>query len=385
MVLYNRYIHIKYFNTQIMDTQNRRDFLKVLGATSILAWASYKEGQASDKTGSIAKDNNSLPVWKGFNLLNKFDPSAQSTYSEKDFEWIAEWGFNFVRLPLSYWCWSSEDNWYKVNEKVLKDIDLAVEYAKQYNLHVNLNFHRVPGYCINNAKPLPTNLFEDEEPLKACEYHWKIFAERYKGVPNKLVSFNLINEAPAIETEKYDKVARRLIQTIRNADPDRTIVVDGKDVGRTPLMTLTDVPNIIQSGRGYDPMLISHFRAAWPGDKQLMEYPEEQLSWPLHVDGKVYDKEYLRKQSIDAWQPWVAQGGKVHIGEMGCLNHTPHLIALRWLEDVLSLFKEQGWGWSLWNLDGGFGVLDSNRKDITYEKYKGRLLDRKMLELLKQY
>ncbi len=69
---------------------------------------------------------------------------------------------------------------------------------------------------------------------------------------------------------------------------------------------------------------------------------------------------------------------------MGCYNQTPHEVALAWLEDVFSLFNEQGWGWSLWNLQGSFGVLDSERKDVKYENYKGHKLDRKLLELLKR-
>ena len=69
---------------------------------------------------------------------------------------------------------------------------------------------------------------------------------------------------------------------------------------------------------------------------------------------------------------------------MGCYNKTPHKIAMAWLEDVFSVFREQNWGWSLWNLHGDFGVLDSRRKDVKYENYKGFLLDREMLELLKR-
>lgn len=370
---------------------SRREFLKTVAATSAFALISGNHFPALGISSPAFKKQpnhnmivQNLPVWKGFNLLNKFNPHNQSPFSEQDFEMVAEWGFNFLRIPLSYWCWSSEDDWYTVNEKVLREIDHAVELGKQYNIHVNLNFHRVPGYCINNAKPLPTNIFEDEAPLTACAYHWKLFAERYKGIPNSVVSFNLINEAPSIEAAKYDKVVRRLIDTIRKVDPARLIIVDGKDVGRTPLMTLSDVPNIIQSGRGYDPMLISHFRASWPGMKQLMEFPSEKLTWPITIGEETWNKEFLRKRIVDPWRAWIQKGGKVHIGEMGCYQHTPHKVALAWLNDVFSLFKEQGWGWSLWNLQGSFGILDSGRKDVKYENYKGFRLDREMLELLKR-
>ena len=358
----------------------RRNFLKKMG---LLAAVGISGASCKTLSSLGEKKTNSIPLWRGFNLLNKFNPNNQSLFDEQDFEIMAEWGFNFVRLPLSYWSWSSEDDWYRIDENRMKEIDQAVEFGKQYNLHVNINFHRLPGYCINPPKP-PTNLFEDEAPLLAAEHQWRYFSQRYRGVSSKLLSFNLINEAPSVSAEKYDRVARRLINTIRDEDPARLIFVDGKDVGRTPLMTLTDVPNIIQSGRGYNPMLISHFRASRVNWELVQKFPEKQLSWPLIVDGEKYDRQSIYESSVKPWEPWIAKGGKVHIGEMGCHNRTPHDVALAWLEDVFDVFKEQGWGWSLWNLRGSFGIIDSGRKDVKYENFRGAKLDRKMLELLKR-
>ena len=368
---------------------NRRSFFKKTGAAALFALNQKNELLNNtlsfpDLNANSTNNSPSIPLWKGFNLLNKFNPDFQSPFNEKEFEIMADWGFNFVRLPLSYWCWSSEDDWYKIDEKVLKEIDKAVEFGCRYNLHVDLNFHRLPGYCINNHQPLPTNLFEDEAPLKAAEFHWKHFSERYADYPSSQVSFNLINEAPSVSVEQYDKVARRLITTIRAIDSDRLIFVDGKDVGQNPLMTLTDVPNIVQSGRGYYPMLISHLGASWVNSKFIQEFPPEQLKWPYEENGRLIDRNSIKKVSVEPWFPWIEKGGKVHIGEMGCFKNTPHKEAIAWLKDVFSLFNEQGWGWALWNLTGDFGVLNSNRKDVKYENYKGYLLDREMLELLKQ-
>jgi endoglucanase len=51
--------------------------------------------------------------------------------------------------------------------------------------------------------------------------------------------------------------------------------------------------------------------------------------------------------------------------------------------DLLACLKEAGLGWALWNLSGSFGVLDSGRGDVAYEDFRGRTLDRAMLELLR--
>ena len=115
----------------------RRDFIRIVGAAT---------------TATLLRDTNlsaapagKKKLWKGFNLLNKFNPDYQTPFAESDFEIMAEWGFNFARIPLSYWCWSSEDDWYRADEKCLKEIDRAVELGRRYGIHINLNFHRVPG------------------------------------------------------------------------------------------------------------------------------------------------------------------------------------------------------------------------------------------------
>ena len=78
------------------------------------------------------------------------------------------------------------------------------------------------------------------------------------------------------------------------------------------------------------------------------------------------------------------EGVGVHVGEWGAFNRTPHKVVLAWMRDCLALWKEAGWGWALWNLQGGFGVLDSQRSDVEYEDFHGHKLDRGMLNLLQQ-
>lgn len=52
------------------------------------------------------------------------------------------------------------------------------------------------------------------------------------------------------------------------------------------------------------------------------------------------------------------------------------------LADNLRVFRENHWGWAIWNLRGSFGILDSGRRDVDYEDFHGHKLDRKMLEVL---
>jgi len=68
--------------------------------------------------------------------------------------------------------------------------------------------------------------------------------------------------------------------------------------------------------------------------------------------GVLWDKEKLRLEDITKWKPVTDHGVPVHVGEWGCNNKTPHEVCLAWMADELSLWKEAGWGWSMWNLRG---------------------------------
>ncbi len=364
----------------------RRDFIKAGATIGAVSLANVKV----NIFGSPVKSFPEFPRYRGFNLLAKFSGQhPRRKFDEEDLEIMSDWGFDFARIPMSYWNWAPIDNWYSINENVLKDIDEVVDLGRKYKIHINLNFHRVPGYCINGRNLEPVDLFDDtpenmQMALDAAVYHWKIFASRYKGIPNSQLSFDLINEPPSMKEEiRYVEVVKALVRGIREEDPGRLIIADGKDVGRTPVYGIADL-GLVQSTRGYDPMSVSHYTAHWvPKDAfQTFEIP----TWPLKgKDGKVWDRSVLKEVLIDKWKPLVDMGVPVHVGECGCYNKTPHNVALSWMNDLLSLWKEAGWGYALWNLKGTFGVLNSQRTDVKYEKYKGHKLDRKMLELIKEF
>ena len=156
-----------------------------------------------------------LPRWRGFNLLNKFMADSQKPFEERDFADIAELGFDFVRLPLDYRCWTDRENPKALKEPVLKEIDQAVEFGRKHGIHVQINFHRAPGYTV--AKPAePKSLWTDPEILEICAHHWAAFAARYQGMPNNRVSFNLFNE-PDDKVKPEDH--RRVVERDRRGDP----------------------------------------------------------------------------------------------------------------------------------------------------------------------
>ena len=267
---------------------HRRTFIQTGAAASALLAAGLPACTTTQVVPEVTAAD--IPMWKGFNLLEKFNGEENDPFREQDFAMMADWGFNFARLPMSYWTWGNVNDWSKIDEATLKDIDQAIDYGEKHGIHVNLNFHRAPGYCINRGELEPYQLFEDEKAQEATRFHWRTFAERYRGIPNHQLSFDLLNEPPSIPESQHNPVMQSVIEAIREADPDRLIVVDGLSVGREPIVGFVD-QNVVQSTRGYDPMRVSHHEASWIPGSDTWSVP----TWPLTTDeGATLDRAALR-------------------------------------------------------------------------------------------
>lgn len=322
----------------------------------------------------------------GFNFLWMFiwQPGLiPPAPDERALDFLAETGFNFVRVPTDYRYWTKDFDYFHPNEQVWEHIDSYLEACRSRGLQMCLNFHRAPGYCINSNHLEKHNLWLDETAQDAFVFLWEAFAKRYRGVPADQLSFDLLNEPPMIgqyglTRDNHAALVRRTVAAIRAVDPAREIVIDGLGGGNFPMPELADL-DVIQSGRGYQPMAISHYQAPWwDGHMQLTEVPYYPgIEWL----GVQWNRETLR-QFYQPWREVEARGTRVHIGEFGCYSFTPNAAALAWFADLLGLYKEFGWGYSLWNFEGSFGIIGHERPGTQYEWFKGYQVDRALLDLL---
>lgn len=336
-----------------------------------------------------------FPRWRGFNLLGMFCSEnspinrgrAPGYYNEDDFKMIADLGFDFVRLPMSYRVWGSGDNIHLINEEKIAPLDKAIEWGDKHGLHVNVCMHRLPGYCINDDEHEKLDLWTSDEALEAAEEHWCAIAKRYIGIDSSKLSFNVMNEVNyAVRLEQYMKVSKGIIGAVREISPDRLFIIDGlHDGDMPPVDQMMTLENCGYSCRGYAPRGVTHYRShqkfydnippEWPGAIQF-EHDGSRSVWNREKLDKMFGMYAALAENFNVG---------VHCGEMGCANNTPHSVMLSWFEDVLESLKERNIGFALWNLHGIFGIMDSNRADAEYVDYCGHKLDIKLLKLLQKY
>ncbi len=378
---------------------NRREFLALAGtSTAGLALTGTPQLRAAAEA---APASNPLPRWRGFNLTNFFQglsngEEGQGLVKEDDLKWICDWGFDFVRLPMDYWMWIDSD-WkqtrklrpedvYKIKTATLENIDRAVEQCQKHRLHLSLNFHRAPGYCINDPQREPFVLWSDRAAEDAFVHHWDLFAKRYRSISAKDLSFNLVNEAPSpkdgyMSREDYRRVMTRATEAIRRHRADRLIVIDGLSVGSDVVREMIPT-KVAQSVHAYWPAQVSHYRASWVDRNSTFPEP----AWPIkNPDGSVKMGREQMEKRFAPWGELARSGVGVHCGECGCFNRTPAPVFLAWFNDVMKILKTHLIGYALWNFRGTFGILNSGRKDVAYEDWHGLQLDRPLLTLLQKY
>lgn len=415
---------------------SRRACLKVLGLSAgaavcprsrALFWSRSASLTAPASGVSASAEN---PRWYGFNLLEYFstDPDwmkyfpykNDGMFLENDFRWIRDWGFNWVRLPMDYRFWTDPQDFFKIREEKVVPIDRAIRLGDKYGIHVNICLHRAPGFCILDlldesltgihVTKEKTSVFANRKTWEAFVYQWTYFADRYKDIPSKKLSFNLVNEPlvpPTAEevadlkkagktkpedifssdvlerhSQDYVRVARAAIEGIQKHDPQRLVITDGLAGGTAVVPPLFDT-GVLESCHTYNPLPLTHYQCEWA--RGMLTGSEPLPTWPLKDStGRVICDRATLSRRFKPWGELAAQGIAIHFGEMGCYKHTPPQVVIAWFRDTLSVLRELHTGWALWNFRGPFGVLDSERPGTKYETWQGHQLDRELLNLLQQ-
>lgn len=239
--------------------------------------------------------------WYGFNMLWMFTLGDRNdvlpediVVDERELDFIAKMGCTFVRIPTDYRFWVQNFEYDKQNEAILKRIDFCIKAVISRGMHCSLNVHRAPGYCINGAELEKHNLWKDSIAQDAFVAQWETFTRRYVEYSSQFLSFDLLNEPPNIgqygmTRAIHENIMRRTVRAIRAITPERPIILDGLCGGNEAMPELADL-GVIHSTRGYQPMAVTHYKAAWCSDTKGISRPVYPgTEW----DGKIWNRDTI--------------------------------------------------------------------------------------------
>jgi aryl-phospho-beta-D-glucosidase BglC (GH1 family) len=256
-----------------------------------------------------------------------FDRLLTAFFGEDDAAFLADSGFNLVRIAVGYKHLEDDARPFEVKEDGFRHLDRAIETLARHGIYSIVDLHALPGgqnHHWHSDNPTHVPAFWEHPHFQDRVVHlWEAIAARYRD--NRWVAgYNLLNE-PADESRRVvGPFYKRLVAAIRAVDPHHTVFLDGNtyatefDVFDEPfenaVYTLHDyVPAGLGRSDEYDPdaaeakfltrsayarqtgtpILVGEFGPIYTGDEeqdrlrrriladQLERYQRYDVSWAL--------------------------------------------------------------------------------------------------------
>ncbi len=270
-----------------------------------------------------------------------FDAYDQACIAEADIAFLAQQGFNYVRLPFNYRCFESDLAPGQWIERGFRQLDRVVALCRKYNIWVLLDLHAAPGAQARDQNAGSaygeTYLWEHREFLDRTVALWGEIARRYSGDAT-IAGYNVLCEPVTTNVPLLNQFYLSIISAIRRVDPEHLIVLDGnlwaKDIASLHDELFVD-PQVI-------PALHHYYSERFPALANLTSYPAT-------VDGQRLDRETVRQTLAGKYdQRRIAR--PVLVAEFGVSrsHRQPFEVQLAITRDLVSIFEEHGWGWSMW-------------------------------------
>ena len=338
-----------------------------------------------------------LTNYKRFNVLSRerqlqltvgdFEHFARYI-TERDVAYIASLGMDHIRLGIDQLVVEEDEGKYRA--EIMGHIDRFVEWCEKYNLGVILNMHKAIGnYCDIHED---IGLLDDEGLQSRFISFWKYFEQHYADRPD--VVFELLNEVLDVPKEKWNSLARRTVNAIRELNPTRRIII-GSSVWNAPgklkeLDYFEGDENIGYTFHIYAPHEFTHQRGVlqhphcfynrdmpYPGDIGRYRHFMETV-WGAENPYAQYDrmdKQFMADQLEPAFE-FHRQHPDAFLwcGEFGTIRHAKMEWREAWMRDVISLLKEHDVPYCVWNYlstpnDGNrFSLVDDDRREILSEE-----------------
>lgn len=312
-------------------------------------------------------------------LSQDFGWAPKYTYiSENDIRFIDSIGYDHVRIPID-----EQEMWDSAGipvREAFKNLSNCLGWCAKYDLRAIVDLHIIRAHHFNAENDGSRNtLWVDSMAQENFVSLWIKLSDTLHRYSNKMIAYEILNEAVAPDHEDWNKLMNKTVAAIRMQEPERVLVIGPNMWQIAPNLQYLKLPegdrNIILSFHTYTPLAFTHYKADWT---QIKYY-----KGPVHYPGQIISTEDYKKyidttnralldQTSDALEIFNKQrlievfkeglgyakskNLQLYCGEFGCMPTVDRKERLLYYSDMISAFEENGIAWCNWEYKGDFGI-----------------------------
>lgn len=324
---------------------------------------------------------------KGVNLSNWFSSYIDNDYflhrfTDVHLKQVHELGFRHVRLPLAWGVLFNEDNPTVLNAAYVASVDKALKLITDAGLAVILD-------PLHGASEETEKRFATDPAFQVkVSVFWQSVIKRYRYqyTPDQLF-FEVMSEPHAVagkvvSADWWPAVQELLVSAIRKNDSHHYVIVGGGDwnkIGGLLKVRPYAFGKLIYNFHFYDQMEFTHQGAPWAGPyfEQMARVPYP--SSPMLVDSlwRVTSnpefKSFLADYGVARWNGLKIDSIMRRVSQWAVDNKIDYVTCnefgvykvvapvsgrLAWLRDTRIAMERYGFGWTMWEYDEGFGLVE---------------------------
>jgi len=300
-----------------------------------------------------------------------YSPERLRSYTTlDDISLMRGMGFDHIRLSIDPAIFDCPAAWHECER--VQILDEVIAKALSLDLAVIVDLHPSDDY----KKQLATS----DNAVERFTVLWSQIAEYYSKSDPSRVFFEVLNEPELNDHYRWGSIEQKAVAEIRGAAPLHTIIVEGggyaniDDLVRMP--QFTDA-NLIFNFHYYEPHIFTHQGAAWgsPFWITLRQVPfpasPQSIQPAIATQADDFARWRLTEYGLENWSPGRVQAEMQFVTDWAKRRNVPLICnefgvyrkfanpddRQRWIAIVRQALEHNKIGWTMWDYQGGFGVV----------------------------